>query len=164
MTKLKEYSSEICHLRMGMMILLFLMRMTTLFVINCKTPTGNSRTLEEEHVNDEKVVDPEDDGHHVIIVIFTHLHHDSGEQSHVGGGAAEGCSKGGGQHQGYGEGGNDDDHDDDHDNDYDDDHDDANLDANVNSVSSCDDLVRNDLFQPDPRPVTTRPPTPATTR
>ena len=65
MTKLKEYSSEICHLRMGMMILLFLMRMTTLFVINCKTPTGNSRTLEEEHVNDEKVVVPEDDGHHV---------------------------------------------------------------------------------------------------
>ena len=71
-----------------------------------------------------------------MLVIITNLHHDSGEQSHVGGGAAEGCSEGGGQHQGYGEGGNDDDHDDDHDNDHDDDHDDDNLDGNVNSVSS----------------------------
>ena len=65
-----------------------------------------------------------------MFVMITNLHHDSGEQSHVGGGAAEGCSEGGGQHQGYGEGGNDDDHDDDHD--------DSNLDGNVNSVSSCD--------------------------
>ena len=96
----------------------------------------------------------------MFVLIITNLHHDSGEQSHVGGGAAEGCSEGGGQHQGYGEGGNDDDHHDDHD----DDHDDANLDGNVNSVSSYDNLVRNNLFQPDPRPVTTRPPTPATTR
>ena len=50
------------------MILLFLMSLITLFVINCETPTGNSRTLEEEHVNDEKA--PEDDG-----VLDEHGHH-----------------------------------------------------------------------------------------
>ena len=68
MTKLKEYSRKICYLSMGMMILLFLMSLITLFVINCETPTGNSRTLEEEHVNDEKA--PEDDG-----VLDEHGHH-----------------------------------------------------------------------------------------